>query len=44
LYSQLKLPVPVKPADEPPAGRELTTYLYRGFAAPSTLFVEDKDK
>jgi hypothetical protein len=44
LYSQLKLPLPTKPTNEPSTGRELTAYLYRGFASPETTFVEEKDK
>jgi hypothetical protein len=44
LYTQLKLPLPSGPADEPAAGRRLTAYLYRGIAPPHTAFVEEKAK
>jgi hypothetical protein len=42
LYSQLKVKPPAKPADEVAAGKQLTTYLFRGFASPGIEFAEGK--
>lgn len=42
LYDQLKVKPPAKLADEPAAGRELTTYLFRGFALRQIEFAEEK--
>ena len=40
LYRALRWPLPTRPADEPDAGRQLTTYLWEGYAVETTTFVE----
>lgn len=44
MYSQLRLTPPATPADEPAAGRTLTTYLFRGFAPPGIGFEGESGK
>ncbi|WP_424210927.1 hypothetical protein ACN20G_01840 [Streptomyces sp. BI20] len=39
LYRALRLPAPASPADEPRAGRELTSYLVRGSDDPAFRFL-----
>jgi hypothetical protein len=40
LYQALRLQPPTRPADEPNAGRQLTTYLWEGYAPETMKFAE----